>query len=359
MPAVPVAIGCPHPLMMLHPCSDGGKQRLRWTALRAQGALAAPHRRSYDHPGMLELQAAAQHGWGSSPPGQPSVLDPAAEAPPPRVGAWPMPPQPPPCPPRGRMGSAPVGAPCATTLVGEHLPLGNALGERHHSAGGGTRRRSAGGGSGGPLREGPGMAGTQRMDFSQLGAWAMGVPGGGGVGRIGFGADAEAAGNHSGGAHAAALLPGAWMLSPESPGDVVTWPGLPSPPRAEPARGGSPSGGGDPGPGGGGGGGGGGGAALANLGENIRMSIKLLDAGPRALQPGLRRELEAALGGPGEVANLQAAVRPGCVHIVADALVAAARPAVLGPLILARACVLSSASVRPLLVVGCIEQLPE
>lgn len=305
------------------------------TVLCVQGALAAPHRRSYDHPGMLELQAAAQHGWGSSPPPQPSALNPMAEAPPPAADAWPMPPPP---PPRNRMGSAPVGASGATALVDERLPLGDPLGERHHSAGAGTRCSAAGGARGGAAPEGlgmgagPSMAGAQRMDFGQLGAWAMGVPGGGGLGRGGFGGDPEAGGGRGGGAHPAALLPGAWMLSPESPGDVVTWPGLPSPPRTEPDRGATPGGGGDPGPGGGdggggGGAGGGGSAALANLGENIRMSIKLLDAGPRALQPGLRRELEAALGGPGEVANLQAAVRPGCVHIVADALVAAARPA--------------------------------
>ena len=55
----------------------------------------------------------------------------------------------------------------------------------------------------------------------------------------------------------------------------------------------------------------------------MRMSIKLLDAEPADLQPGIRRELEAVLGGPGEVAHMQAAVRSGCLHIVADAVVTA------------------------------------
>ncbi|KAK9832813.1 hypothetical protein WJX81_003940 [Elliptochloris bilobata] len=57
----------------------------------AKGTLNAPHRRRYDHPGMLELQAAAQHGWGSSPPAQPSVLNALAEGPPP-ADSWPLPP---------------------------------------------------------------------------------------------------------------------------------------------------------------------------------------------------------------------------------------------------------------------------
>lgn len=56
--------------------------------------------------------------------------------------------------------------------------------------------------------------------------------------------------------------------------------------------------------------------------QGMRVSAKLESAGPQDLTGrSLRPDLEGALGGEGKVARLEAAIRPGCVHLVVDALV--------------------------------------
>jgi hypothetical protein len=316
---------------------DAAAERVR--CARAQGALAAPQGRRYDHPGMLQLQAAAQHGWGSSPPGQPSMLG--------GLGGGPA---------RGGAGlpAWALGAPPAQARHARALPPGEGLGatlagEQLGLLGGRLRSGSVGGAAGAGSRAAGAASGISEV--GPMGGWAAGLPGGqlpGGSGGNPGGRGWEASQRSDGSglgpppAEQAMLLPSAWMLSPERPSEVVTWPGLPpSPPVIPPA----PDGGGDGAPdaragsldagaqagsatdgdGGGGGDGGGRGEAAAGAADDMRMSLKLLDAEPAELQPGIRRELEATMGGPAQVVSLQAAVRPGCVHVVADALLATVR----------------------------------
>ena len=53
----------------------------------------------------------------------------------------------------------------------------------------------------------------------------------------------------------------------------------------------------------------------------MRMSTKLGDAGPQQLAgSSLREGVQQMLGGEGTTPGLQASVRPGCVHVVVDAL---------------------------------------
>lgn len=52
----------------------------------------------------------------------------------------------------------------------------------------------------------------------------------------------------------------------------------------------------------------------------VRASIKLQSAGPGNLSRGLRQDLQESLGGEQNVPHLEASVRPGCVHLIVDAL---------------------------------------
>lgn len=54
----------------------------------------------------------------------------------------------------------------------------------------------------------------------------------------------------------------------------------------------------------------------------LRVSSKLRDVGPEQLatSEGLREGVQRMLGGEATTPGLQAAVRPGCVHLVVDAL---------------------------------------
>jgi hypothetical protein len=55
--------------------------------------------------------------------------------------------------------------------------------------------------------------------------------------------------------------------------------------------------------------------------QMMRVSIKLQSAGPKDLGgQGLRRDLQEAFGGHENVPHLEASVRPGCVHLIVDAL---------------------------------------
>ncbi|CAL8463580.1 g3114 [Coccomyxa elongata] len=56
--------------------------------------------------------------------------------------------------------------------------------------------------------------------------------------------------------------------------------------------------------------------------QHVRVSTKLESAGAEDIAGrALRSDLEGVLGGEGNVPRLEAAVRPGCVHLVVDALV--------------------------------------
>ena len=61
--------------------------------------------------------------------------------------------------------------------------------------------------------------------------------------------------------------------------------------------------------------------------QGVRVSAKLGDAGPLQLAGGgLREGVQRMLGGEGSTPGLQASVRPGCVHLVVDALTFWVRP---------------------------------
>lgn len=56
--------------------------------------------------------------------------------------------------------------------------------------------------------------------------------------------------------------------------------------------------------------------------QHVRVSTKLESAGAEDIAGrALRSDLEGVLGGEGNIQRLEAAVRPGCVHLVVDALV--------------------------------------
>ena len=55
--------------------------------------------------------------------------------------------------------------------------------------------------------------------------------------------------------------------------------------------------------------------------QGMRLSAKLGDAGPQEMAgSALREGMQRMLGGEGGTPGLQASMRPGCVHLVVDAL---------------------------------------
>ena len=61
--------------------------------------------------------------------------------------------------------------------------------------------------------------------------------------------------------------------------------------------------------------------------QSMRLSAKLGDAGPQHLVgAGLREGVQRMLGGEGSTPGIQASVRPGCTHLVVDALTFWVRP---------------------------------
>lgn len=61
--------------------------------------------------------------------------------------------------------------------------------------------------------------------------------------------------------------------------------------------------------------------------QGMRLSAKLGDAGPQQLAgSSLREGVQRMLGGEGSTPGLQASLRPGCVHLVVDALTFWVRP---------------------------------
>ncbi len=66
--------------------------------------------------------------------------------------------------------------------------------------------------------------------------------------------------------------------------------------------------------------------------QSMRLSAKLGDAGPQQLAgASLREGMQRMLGGEGSTPGLQASVRPGCTHLVVDALTFWVRPNTLLP----------------------------
>ena len=55
--------------------------------------------------------------------------------------------------------------------------------------------------------------------------------------------------------------------------------------------------------------------------RDVRLSVKLSEARPETLGHGLRTDIEATLGGEEAVASLEGAIRAGCVHLIAQAMV--------------------------------------